>query len=575
MRNNKRRKTLRIIAIAALALLLALGIGGLWLNANYKRIIQKKLPAMAAKATDSLYQVTAGDVDIDLLGRKVVITDFELVPDPQHLARLKRDFDLPNILLKIHIDQITMDDIAWGEVLRNREIVCGNMSILHPVVRITKLADGTKDSAKEEKPSSIQAIKAAGIVILNPDLGFSDGTDAQSASYAVSGGRIDLSDWKYDLRQPNDSNRLFYASNTSIRLDTFFIRKPDALSRISSGRIAYDQAAGSFSINHLSIVPALSKAAFYRRVGYQKELYDVHFPSILLNGLDWKALLQRRSLVAGEASIDDAVINIYMSRVPPPNLESKNGKFPQQLLMKLKLPVFIPLIRIAEGRFAYTELNQKSMQEGTVAMSSIRGSIQNITNIPAKLRQDNTCIIALKGAFKGSTVEATFRLRIDSKSGAFRIEGGSSAMDGTRLNDITRPLALTEIRSLRLGSLQFRLEGDQSGAHGQMRMPYLDLKAHLLEPQDGKLDRKDVTTFLANRFLIHENNPDPGKELRIVNPDFKRDKTKSFFNLVWKTIFTGALQTVSRKVVKLDKMVNKKQQKQEEKRKSEAREGKK
>jgi hypothetical protein len=540
----------------------------LWLNANYKSIIQKKLPAAGAKATDSLYQVQAGDVSIDLLGRRVVIADFELVPDYEHIARLKKDFNLPEILLKIHIDSIVIEDIAWGEVLRTKEIVCGSMEIRNPVVRVTRLAGG-RDTGNGREPSRIQAIQAGRISILNPDVIFYSSTERDAACYAAKGGRIDLTEWRYDLRQPNDSSRLFYSSNTAFRLDTFFIRQPAGFSRTSSGAITYDQSTGRLNVKELRVAPTVSREEFYRRVGYQKEMYNVHFPSLSLQALDWQGLIRRGQLIAAGGRLSEAAINIYMNRLPPPNTKSKNGNFPQQLLMKLKMPVYIPKLDIANGKLAYTEKNYKTKSEGTVSITEINGAVRNITNMPARLRRNNTCVISLGGKLKGSDLQATFRLTLDSKAGAFTVTGRQGPMDGTDLNDITRPLALAEIRSLQVDDIQFNINGNESGARGTLTMRYKDLKVNLLEVEGEGLDKKDVTSFLTNKLLSHANNPEPGKALRIAHPYFERDETKSFFNLIWKTIFTGALQTASRKVVKLDKMVNNKQEKQEEERKRE------
>src|SRR5690606_5837532 len=111
-------------------------------------------------------------------------------------------------------DQVIIDDVAWGEVLRTSEIVAGSVEVHNPVIRITKLAGGSTDSAKEKKPPVIQAIKAGRIAILNPDILYRAGQGTSDASYIAKGGRIDITDWQFDLRQPNDSTRLFYATHT-------------------------------------------------------------------------------------------------------------------------------------------------------------------------------------------------------------------------------------------------------------------------------------------------------------------------------------------------------------------------
>jgi hypothetical protein len=48
---------------------------------------------------------------------------------------------------------------------------------------------------------------------------------------------------------------------------------------------------------------------------------------------------------------------------------------------------------------------------------------------------------------------------------------------------------------------------------------------------------------LAANFLVQNNNPG-SSGLRKVNAKYERNIYKSFFNLVWKTIFAGMKETV-------------------------------
>ena len=563
---NTSRKILRITGIVIVCLIAIGIIAAVWLHFNYKHIIQEKLPTLGAKATDTLYKVKAGDVNINLIDRKVVITDFDLDPNAAHISRLRADFRLPPILLKIHIDTIRLSDIDWSAVLSTHEIRCGNMEIIHPVVRITKLSGKGKEKEKDNKQPDIEAIIAQTVSIINPDIVYKNDTTSEASYFAANRGKIVLDDWQYDLRKPNDSSRLFYASNTNILLDTFFLKKAGQNYKTGAGPIRYDQATKSLELNQISIVPAISRAEFYKKIGYQKEIYTVYFPQVALKGLDWRALLQQGKLIASSGKMSNADIDIYMDRVPPLNTRNKNGKFPQQLLMKLALPINIPEISINNGRFAYTERNKKTMQEGTISMSDIGGAVSNVTNIPALLRRNNVLKVLLHGSFKGSDIQALFQFKTNSKQGAFSLKGSMGRMDGTRLNDITKPMALTEIESLQIQGVDFNLAGDELGAKGTLKLRYSDLKAKLLKPSDDGLSDKDVMSFLTNNLLIHHSNPEHGKSVRSASPQFDRDATKSFFNLVWKTIFTGALQTVSRDIVHLDKMVNKRAARQEEER---------
>ena len=90
------------------------------------------------------------------------------------------------------------------------------------------------------------------------------------------------------------------------------------------------------------------------------------------------------------------------------------------------------------------------------------------------------------------------------------------------------------------------ISGDQWKAHGNVLVLYKDLKLSLLEKDKGKkeLDKKDVTTFLANNFVLKENNPSPNDDPRREKAAFKRIPDGGFFMLVWKTMLVGVLKTM-------------------------------
>lgn len=564
-----RRKIVRVAGIAALVLLSLAGGVALWFSNSYKGIIQSKLPELSAKATDSLYQIRAGDVDIDFGTRDVTFTDLELQPDAAHLEKLRRDYDLPPVLFTIRIPKVFIRHLSVSRYLQNRELVADELHISDPVIRITRLTAPPREKDTAKKPLRIQMVKAGLITITNPDVRYTDESKSNGTSLTTKGGSIRLTDWRFDLSGERDTTRLFYASRTQLSLKAFGIRDPAGMYGYSAGSLDYDQQSGTFEVSDLRIKPLLSRAAFYRRTGFQKEIYNVRFPTIRLMGLDWPKLVHGKALIAGGGLIRGGNLGMYLDRVPPPNIKSKNGSFPHQVLMKVKMPVYIPRLDVEDGQLVYTERDQTTMQEGTVHLTRIQGRITNVTNIPARIRKSPVCTISLGGDFKGSRMEATFRLPLTARNGAFSVEGSLGAMDGTRLNDITRPLALTHIASMRLNSVRFKIDGDEQGTQGMLTMLYDDMKTQLLEVEgDGRLDKKSATTFLANKLLLYPANPMPRKNVRVANPSVVRDPTKSFFNTIWNTIFNGVVQSMQRRGF-VDDAVERKARKQDEKRKKE------
>jgi hypothetical protein len=75
-------------------------------------------------------------------------------------------------------------------------------------------------------------------------------------------------------------------------------------------------------------------------------------------------------------------------------------------------------------------------------------------------------------------------------------------------------------------------------------MKYDGLKIDVLKRDKGtrEVRKRGLASLAANAIVKNSNPGDDG--LRKVNPEYDRNIYKSFFNLVWKTIFTGMKQTV-------------------------------
>ncbi len=160
----------------------------------------------------------------------------------------------------------------------------------------------------------------------------------------------------------------------------------------------------------------------------------------------------------------------------------------------------------------------------------------------------------------GSTIQSLFRLQLDKTTGDFTVQGTQSPMNGPVLNPLIGPMALAEMKSLQIKKIAFYIQGDDNRASGRLTLLYNDLKVKLMTvTDDGHLIGAGLMSFLANKALLYPDNPMPGEPVRTATPTAIRDPYKSFFNLIWKCLFTGMLQTVGRNPGVAD-MVNNKQQ---------------
>ena len=90
------------------------------------------------------------------------------------------------------------------------------------------------------------------------------------------------------------------------------------------------------------------------------------------------------------------------------------------------------------------------------------------------------------------------------------------------------------------------MHGNDYKATTDVLFTYNDLKLEMLKKDDANvIEKKDLMTLLAN-LLIHNNNPSKGNAIRRNEVTNDRQLNRSFFNLIWQTIFKSLKKTTSR-----------------------------
>ncbi len=106
---------------------------------------------------------------------------------------------------------------------------------------------------------------------------------------------------------------------------------------------------------------------------------------------------------------------------------------------------------------------------------------------------------------------------------------------------------MVSLKTGTITSLTSTLDGNNTKASGKVVLQYQNLHIRILKKDEGEpggFRKKTIISKLANAFVIKDNNPSPGNEVRKEDAFFKRDIHGSFFNLIWKTTLVGILKTI-------------------------------
>lgn len=340
-------------------------------------------------------------------------------------------------------------------------------------------------------------------------------------------------------------NNLINNANWELMASGFSFYSKEKMYLLNFSGIKLNNKEGNINIKQLSVKPLLSETIFFKRSKVQTDRFDMLFSNINLKVVNFKKLINENILDIKLASLQP-VIKIFNDRTLPVDSSIIIVQYPHQSLLDLVLPFYIEKIAIFNGDVSYKEKAKKTVLTGIVNFTKINAQIFNVTNIPSKIKENNILSLKATTQFLGiSTLKTEWQLPLNSKDTTFTVVGKLEPMDASALNKILEPLAMASVSKGKINKLTFNLKCTNYKTNGRIEFLYNNLKVKVLKMSEDTLKKKVFISLLANK-VIKNDNPS-NSNTYISNFDYKRDIQKSFFNLLWKSIFEGVKKTLIRK----------------------------
>ena len=477
-------------------------------------------------------QATFTDVEYNAPGKFIHLKKFQ-----QKNSADKIVFDISNT----SISNISTDAFILRQQLQAEELTSdGGMLTFY--IKQKKSADSVNDEIEMENNYFDEALVNK-LSVGNTKIFIYNEAKPDKAPIIISNVKFNASDIQ-KLHSGTNIKNLISSSNWKLSGDGFSFATENNRYKMSLGAFDINNADASMRVKSFTVKPQFSETAFSKSLAHQEDLYNLEFNHIELSGIDTRMLIKQFRLEAAMATLQP-VVKIYRDRTIAEDLSSKVGKYPHQLMQTIKFPFSIKKLNIKNGMVSYTEKADVSKQEGTVFFKNINGTVSNITNIKDLISKNNLLLLDANASFMGvSQVQTVWKLPLNSSNGAFNVSGTAGGFNAVSLNPLIEPLGMTSIKKGRVNKLRFNLTGNDLVAKGSATLLYQDLKVEVLQSDSGDVKKKGLKSILANA-LMKNSNPLNGVT-RTDEINYERDKTKSFFNLLWKSIFSAAKKTVQK-----------------------------
>jgi hypothetical protein len=311
-------------------------------------------------------------------------------------------------------------------------------------------------------------------------------------------------------------------------------KSADNLYIYNFGGVEVNSRTKTISLKNFSVNPLLDEAAFAKNAKVQKDRYNISIKNLVCTSVNFDSLV-RGSIYIGLVKTSDNYFKVYRDISYPLDSVSKVGKHPHQVMSKMAFPITINKFVATNTLLAYKEKNALSDTSGTLQFEKSTITLNNLTN---KSGQSNKTDAFIETNILGSIpvqVHISFDLA-NINNGLFSVDGAiTKPFNGQTLNQAILPMGLITIDKGNIKGVDFKFTGDNYNARGQFVMRYDNLKVSLYEKQKTKLDKKSITSLVAN-VIVKNSNPTNNK-LRQADMVYRRNDYKSFFNMIWKFMF--------------------------------------
>lgn len=545
------KKTLLII----LGTVVLLAAGGYWYlkryvkSADFNKTIQERLTQLVREKSNGKYSLTIGEIHVNPDKQSASLRNIDLIPDTSLVV--------DGMMYAVHLDNLLLKKVDVAALMTNQSVDLGNITVAGGKLELTNLgkmkpaADSTPPAGvKAGKKKLFQSLKASPLTGIQIDSLQLDQIELvyhnrKKKMQRLRNIHIDLIGLALNSASIASSDRVLFSKSVKVGIDSIDFPVAQDKYRMKASQLILtmgDKNVALVKNMQLRPVPNQSLEAAAAKTGVQKDVYQVNIKTITAAGFDYTALLEDSTIRASSVLLSQPELTVFNDKSNPPATDRKVGKYPHQLLRKLPYKTDIPEMVVEKGSVHYNEKNEKGDGVGKIVFTNISGKL-------GPLKDDGIKPIPLKAQFQASFMgRSGVSVRFDfpiSNDGQFIVNATFNAFDATQLNAATLPLGSTKIASGKIDRLAFTVKGNNNAARAFTTMNYENLKIEVMKGDAASgYQKRGLLSAIANAFVLKENNRRGDKLPDQTSATYKRVTTKSFFNLVWKSVFYSVKQNV-------------------------------
>lgn len=558
-----------------LFILAVLAIGSWYLETKFP----DKLKSMVAENSKNQYQLEFDNMTLSLLKGQVQLENVHLSVDTQAYFDHFSDSS-SNYMIQLDAKKLKVSGVKILNYLRTKKITISDLFLDQPDVVLYQMRDTLKvDSIEknlfEQVPDFLRGLRMNSLQVKELTFAKKELRGLKDSINEISGLSFSAHKIAIDSSALYNPKVTWFSEDIKVSINQMSYKLASGLYSLKVEKLRMSTKEKSVDVEVFKVIPQYKEMEFSKRLGKAGDRYNIILPLLEARGIDFKKIEQEGKVFLKSLTMSNAQAIIFHNRKMPSDGKNVIQNAPHLALKRLTTPILIDTLKAINFEVHYRELTPMSDRIGDVFFTKMNGVIKNITNDSSALKNNHWITSTFDMKFLDlAKIKVDLNLNLLAKDGEFNYKGSLGGTNGVNYNQILIPLAMVKVGEGYISKVAFDIKANQHGSRGTVQMLYNDLKVEVLVKEDGgKLGKDGLMSFLANKLLITPSNPLPDLPARSSDFTYPHSPKKSFFNLMWKSIFEGIKGIVieSKDQKKKDKEVLKEKKRMERKQKKEDR----
>ena len=362
-----------------------------------------------------------------------------------------------------------------------------------------------------------------------------DSSKQSKQIFYISNNKIDRVDLnygseKFSLQASNGSANISSLTNADklqykdllVSFKDMTYNPKNGIYKLLTKKIELNSAEGQFSADNFTLQPKCSVDK-WPECYPDKKARSRYSANNIVGKLDPKTMFS--GVFLQELEIGNGMFELISYEEMEPS-DSPKAFFMKQF-DKLNIPINIPVMKVKDHTIRILlkgEFIDKHVD--TISFNQLYSTITNITNLPDKLKVNNSINVVTLSNFMDSKLVVDFDFKIKDPLSAYNFNLSLAPMPFTKLNralNFNTPLVVEEGK---LHQLDCEVSGNTLISNSKCSIAYEELYVRL---EDKRRDKKKFISRLLNLVVKDGTRKSGSLEPKVFESTLERDENKDFF----------------------------------------------